>query len=274
MPQTLFLLITSLGNGSKFVSDGSDFVFGREARGNLDEPQVVITCIKFNKTDEERRHYESVLQEELQINSLFRDGWESAKNLNITPHPLTQNETLAVVTYTLHDPKVYSKFNNQTRELGPKNPNYHFKAMYYLISMAIEKLSPKHLGKPPYKVYRGVSFDVTDVSVGSPYQFTNFASTSLKESVAMMFKPKTMFIIEDTYEGGFIGKHSAFPEEEEVLVTPCEKFQVVDIKYNNETQLKEIHLKDLTSAGVDSRADWAIARWALCFLGPFALSVH
>ena len=155
MPQTLFLLITSLGNGSKFVSDGSDFVFGREARGNLDEPQVVKTCIKFNKTDEERRHYELVLQQELQINSLFRSGWEKAKSLHKPPLTLTENEALAVVTYTFENPAVFSTFNKQTRELGPKNSNYHFKAMYYFLSMAIEKLSPKHLGKPPYKVYRG-----------------------------------------------------------------------------------------------------------------------
>ena len=54
MPQTLFLLIISLGNGSKFVSDGSDFVFGKEAQGNLDGPQVVKTL---NLTKLTKREY-------------------------------------------------------------------------------------------------------------------------------------------------------------------------------------------------------------------------
>ena len=124
--------------------------------------------------------------------------------------------------------------------------------------MAIEKLSPKHLGKPPYKVYRGVSFDVTDASVGSPYQFTNFASTSLKESVAMMFNPKTMFIIEGTYEGGLIAQYSDFPSEEEVLVTPCENFQVVNIKYNSK-KIKEIYLKSLTKPGRHNRLRYILS---------------
>ena len=164
--------------------------------------------------------------QELRTNQLFRQGWEKAKSYHKPAHGLTENEALAVVTYTLEYPRIYPTFNRQTRELGPSNPKYEFKAMNYFLSMATDKLSPKSLGIHPYKVYRGVTYTVTDAFVGQPFHFKNFASTSEKRSVAEAFMggaTGSLFIIENTYQGGKIAEFSFFPGEAEVLIPVAKK---------------------------------------------------
>ena len=138
---------------------------------------------------------------------------------------------------------MYSEFNKKTRELGPKNPKYDFKAMYYFLSAAIHAIKKKTPQGRPYKVYRGVSYPVT-AQVGQPFHFNSFTSTSGSRSVAEKFLPNrggTLFIIE-SYLGGKIGQFSAFPGENEVLVPPCEKFKVLKVLKNVRKGRQEIHL--------------------------------
>ena len=233
------------------MSDGSDFVFGTDVERTKRGGDTPETCIEFKGTWLERIYYHySVLHNELQTNHLFRTGWNKAKSLHKPTYHLSEDEALAVVTYTLETPNVYSTFNRQTRELGPNNPKYEFKAMYYFLSMAINQLSPKYLEIHPYKVYRGVTYDVTDAFVGQPFHFTNFASTSQAESVADNFLgsvsgSRTLFVIETTYKGGKIAEFSRYPGEEEVLIPPCEKFLVTRIQHNAQKQRREIYLQSL-----------------------------
>ena len=234
------------------MSDGSDFVLGaddgrtrRALTGGA--PQ---TCIKFTYSPEERKFHEEILDDELKTNTLFRDGWDEAEEYLAEKDYLEENDFLAVFTYTLEDPKVYSEFNNKTRKLGPNDANYDFKAMYYFLSAAIHDISKTTPQDRPYKVYRGVTHSVT-AQVGQPFHFNSFASTSTDQSVAERFLtnkgenvPKTLFIIE-TYQGGKIDQFSAVPSENEVLVPPCEKFKVLNVSYNVEKERQEIHLKSL-----------------------------
>ena len=230
------------------MSDGSDFVFGADDRNTRralvgGAPQ---TCIKFTYSPEERKSYEKILARELVSNNVFRNGWEEAKLYVAKKDYLKENDFLAVFTYTLEDPNVYSEFNKKTREVGPKDPKYDFKAMYYFLSEAIHYITQKTPHSRPYKVYREVSYPVT-AQVGQPFYFNSFTSTSGSLSVGEAFLPNrggTLFIIE-SYLGGKIDQFSAFPGENEVLVPPCEKFKVLKVFNNVKKGRQEIHLKSL-----------------------------
>ncbi len=202
----------------------------------------------YEKTVAEELHFKKILDQETKSNSLFGKGWGVAKTLNKPSSGLSEEQRLAVITYTLETPQVYSEFNRQTRELGAKNPKYQFKAMHYFLTMAIEKLSAQSVGDNSYKVFRGVTYHVGDAIKGQQFSFTNFASTSTKLSVAMEFLQqskgeKTLFVIESTKQGAKIKQFSKYPGEEEVLVPPCEKFKVTDIKKIQASGITEIYLK-------------------------------
>ena len=236
-----------IGRFSKFVSDGSDFVIGADDGSNkrgLARITAIASCLipSFG----ERRRHEKILADELKTNTLFREGWNKAKLKIAKKGYLKENDFLALYTYTLEVPRVYSEFNKKTLELGPNNPNYDFKAMYYFLSAAIHAIKKKTPQGRPYKVYRGVSYPVT-AQVGQPFHFNSFTSTSGSRSVAEKFLPNrggTLFIIE-SYLGGKIGQFSAFPGEDEVLVPPCEKFKVLKVLKNVRKGRQEIHLKSL-----------------------------
>ena len=197
----------STGRPSKFVSDGSDFVFGADDGSTKRELGAPETCIKFTYSLEEEKSYENILTNELASNEVFFKGWDQAKNNLDKNDGFEENEFLAVYTYTVPSPLVATAFNTKTRTLGPKNPNYDFKAMYYYLSAAINKISPKTL----QKAYRGVTHPVT-ATVGESFTFKNFASTTENAAVAEMYSgspgPGTVFIIE-TLLGGKIDRFSA-----------------------------------------------------------------
>ena len=117
--------------------------------------------------------------------------------------------------------------------------------MYYYLSAAINKISTKTL----QKVYRGVIHPVK-ATVGESFNFENFASTTGDQAVAEIYSgspgPGTVFIIE-TLLGGKIDRFSAIPAEDEVLISPCEKFQVLKVLKVGEGR-QEVHLKSLGMA--------------------------
>jgi hypothetical protein len=221
------------------VSDGSDFVFGTD-KGSNKRATAPDPCLKFTYDQEEKKHYETILASELESNQIFRAGWEKARQHLAKKDGLEENEFLAVYTYTLASPLVATPFNEQTRNLGPKNPNYDFKAMYYFLSAALNKISPKTV----QKVYRGVTYPIT-AKVGESFNFENFASTTGELIIAEIFSgspgPGTVFIIE-TIHGAKIDRFSAISDEDEVLISPCEKFQVLRVCDGGEGR-QRIHLK-------------------------------
>ena len=237
------------------MSDGSDFIFGEDHVVRRTKKSLPKTCVKFFKTLAEIDKYQNLLKYEFNTNLLFQNGWNEALKIassrNILNHGLTEEEKLALVTYTLKNPSVYEIFNKHTRLHGFYSPDYHFRAMYYFISSALKKRSAKTVGDGQYKVYRGVTYSVNDAVLGETFLFPNFASTSLKIDQAQNFLnkangEKTLFII-DTTHGAKIEEFSRYPEEKEVLVSPCEEFQVNDIVDNKAEGRKEIYLtsKDL-----------------------------
>jgi hypothetical protein len=223
------------------VSDGSDFVFGTD-KGSNKRATAPDPCLKFTYDEEEKKHYETILASELESNQIFRAGWEKARQNLAKKDGLEENEFLAVYTYSVPSPLVAKEFNKKTRTLGPNNPNYDFKAMYYFLSAAINKISPK----TAQEVYRGVTHPVT-ATVGNPFNFENFASTTGDLAVAEIYSgspgPGTVFVIE-TILGAKIDRFSAISDEDEVLISPCEKFKVLKVLKVGEGR-QEIHLKSL-----------------------------
>ena len=241
------------GRRTKFVSDGSDFVFGLGAdnesarsklpaqkrnaiEGKIADHLRKFCCIfPFNRR-ETRKDYEKILSKELAQNGLFKAGWSKARARLGRD---AKNEFLALYTYTLENPKVYSDFNRQTRDLGPRHPNYNYKALYYFISAGMDDISPN----PSLRtVYKGITHPVT-AEVGQKFTFKCFTSASSVLSIAKNLldnmkgenDSKTLFRI-DTYKGVDIHKFSAYPYEKEVLIPPCETFNVVEVRTKNGTQ--------------------------------------
>lgn len=236
-----------IGRRTKFISDGSDFVFGLGAdnesarsklpaqkrnaiEGKIADHLRKFCCIfPFNRR-ETREDYEKILSKELAENGLFKAGWSRAQ---VQLGRGAKNEFLALYTYTLENPKVYSDFNRQTRDLGPRHPNYNYKALYYFISAGMNKISPN----PSLRtVYKGVTHPVT-AEVGQKFAFKCFTSASGLLSIAKNLldnmrgenDSKTLFRI-DTYKGVDIHKFSEYPDEKEVLIPPCETFNVVEVR--------------------------------------------
>ena len=233
-------IIIALAQCNKFVSDGSDFVIGEvqefsALRKKRSEEPAVQHCIKYSKTHEERARYNKTLVQELETNNLFREGWNTSKRLGIPRRQLSEEEALAVTTYTLKHPPVYSVFNRQSREIGPNSANFTFKGMHYFLTAAVNKLSAESLGEDPYKVYRGVTYPVK-AKVNDTFNFENFASTSFNETVSLGFlhgnnnEHKTMFVIKGTSKGAKISQFSRYMNEEEVLIPSCENFKVTATK--------------------------------------------
>ena len=227
------------------MSDGSDFVIGTDVERTKSGGDATETCIEFKGTWQERKQYQLHLQDELK-------SWDETKCIETitwdVEQIMTEFEKRAVLTIS-ESPKLFSEFNRQTRELGPNNPNYEFKAMYFFLCMAINKLSPQHLGIQPYRVYRGVTYDVTDAFVGQSFHFTNFVFTSTDPSVIENFLDsvsgwRTLFII-DTYKGVKIPKSLCNPFEEVVIPGPRNYYKVV---LNDEKAIqkrRKIHLISL-----------------------------
>ncbi|MGH0177378.1 UNVERIFIED_CONTAM: hypothetical protein FKN15_075010 [Acipenser sinensis] len=147
---------------------------------------------------------------------------------------LTLEQATAIYAYTM--PGVYSDFNTAVRNGGGKNyKGFPFKALHFYLTNALKKLKTKF--KNCYNVYRGVSMP-TKVSLGQIIRFGQFTSTSRSLKVATGYGTATVFVMK-TCRGTSIDDYSWFIKNEEVLVPPFKRFQVVAINGN------QINLKPL-----------------------------
>ena len=231
-----------IGRFAKFVSDGSDFEFALGADNGSTEKKtfknIVRACRTFFFGPTQREENLKILSKELQNNPLLNQGWKEAQTFSTFKDP----EFLALYVYTLENPDVYVEFNKETRTIGPGTPNYNFNALYFFMSEGLQSIPVEKC-----VVYRGVTHPVT-TTLGSKFTFNCFTSTSKFPSVAHDFlnkrgntHHKTLFIIE-TDNGRDISKYSAYKTEAEVLISPCEEFEVVMIYYTN-NGIQVIHLK-------------------------------
>uniref|UniRef100_A0ACB8FFV1 Uncharacterized protein n=1 Tax=Sphaerodactylus townsendi TaxID=933632 RepID=A0ACB8FFV1_9SAUR len=183
---------------------------------------------------------------EFDNNRIFAKAWQLAeREISLSPPAgLKQEYAIALAAYTIQQPNLYEVFNKAVTEAG-KNTDYylnsfHFKTFHFLLTRAIQVLGAKAAPKC-YSVYRGVKKFL--VPGGSKMiRFGHFTSSSLKREVALQFGEDTFFTIE-TCRGVSIKAISFYPEEDEVLIPPYEKFEV--IKFTKTPNTNFIHLRSL-----------------------------
>ncbi|XP_041099453.1 NAD(P)(+)--arginine ADP-ribosyltransferase 2-like isoform X2 [Polyodon spathula] len=178
------------------------------------------------------------LKKELKDSKNFRKAWSMAK-MEMKNKPLkglTPEQATAVYAYSTK--YIYTDFNAAVRNGGGNNYKaFPFKALHFYLTEALKKLRTKF--KNCYNVYRGVSMP-TKVSLGQIVRFGQFTSTSRNLNVAEGYGTATVFVMK-TCRGAPIDDYSWFIKNEEVLVPPFERFQVVAIFGNkiNLTPLPE-----------------------------------
>ncbi|XP_056411454.1 uncharacterized protein LOC130355400 [Hyla sarda] len=175
-----------------------------------------------------------VLQQEM-ANKQFRDAWinaterwEDIRDDLELPEGFEDEYGIALLTFTNHYPKenpIYRQLNGNLTIAGASRRDYmekfHFKALHFYLTRALQILKPNcHQN---YTTYRGSphSFLVRPV-----FKFGRFTSSSLKSEEAQVFGTQSFFRITTCF-GARLGNLSFFPDEEEVLIPPTEKFLYV-----------------------------------------------
>uniref|UniRef100_H9H1Z0 NAD(P)(+)--arginine ADP-ribosyltransferase n=1 Tax=Meleagris gallopavo TaxID=9103 RepID=H9H1Z0_MELGA len=182
-------------------------------------------------------------------NKIYAEGWRNAtkkwlKKLESATSPvvLGQDQAIAVLAYTM-EADLYRMFNNATLTAGRSRQHYlrsyPFKTLHFLLSRALQILRESQ-PQQCYNVYRGVNGTRYTAEQGRVVRFGQFTSTSLKEKVAEGFGIDTFFFVNTCY-GVPIMEFSDYPDENEVLIPPCEQFEVTTVTYKNGRS--EIHLR-------------------------------
>ncbi|XP_053120729.1 erythroblast NAD(P)(+)--arginine ADP-ribosyltransferase-like [Hemicordylus capensis] len=187
-------------------------------------------------------------QAEFASNNLYAQAWkaaaaawrEKAASASV-PKGLKPEYATAIVAYT--GERLYRDFNVAIRTAGRSKEEYlsqfRFKAFHFLLTRALQVLLPTNPNKSRcYQVYRGVNNKFTFRAVlAQAIRFGQFTSSTLKKEVAQSFGQagrKTIFRI-TTCLGVYVKQFSYFPEEEEVLIPPYERFAFVSSKEEGDT---------------------------------------
>ncbi|KAK1150384.1 erythroblast NAD(P)(+)--arginine ADP-ribosyltransferase-like [Acipenser oxyrinchus oxyrinchus] len=177
----------------------------------------------------------TLLPSELDKNPKFKNAWKTAqdKMMKQDHTGLSLDQATAIYLYTMDD--VHKDFNIAVRTGGTNYSQFQFKAWHFHLTDALKTLRSKN--RTCYDVYRGVNIKFTAVK-DETVRFGQFASTSLKLSVAEGFGKETLFTIR-TCLGVPIKKYSEKPQQEEVLIPPFERFKVMGDQ-GNEIRLEHI----------------------------------
>lgn len=188
-------------------------------------------------------------------NPPFRNAWdlaESCSKMNLDKLPdedkaLTKDHLQAICVYTNATTKMYALLNEQVRNGAASydTADFQYHALYYWLATAIDML-----GKSCEITYKRTPYVYTG-EVGTTIRFGYFASSS-RSPFLLEYGSETCFYIR-TCQGGFIGKYSTFPSEEEVLIPSYEEFTITDIVADSYGEFKCKKIFVLESAGHSSK---------------------
>ncbi|XP_056304466.1 NAD(P)(+)--arginine ADP-ribosyltransferase 2-like [Danio aesculapii] len=204
---------------------------------------------------------QTYLKKELNHSADFKKAWELGKK-NVTTNwrsVLKKDHKVAmfeyITTYTDPQTKVYVKLNNASRngKQNYKHGKYNWYSLNFLLTDAIRILRKRQ--NTCYYTFRGTNIEFEGQAFTS-VRFGSFTSSSKYRGRAEGFGKVSFFEIE-TCEGAYIRNYSRTPYEEEVLIPPCEVFNITQIK-RNDHRFKTVYV--LNSTGIMSDLNCALFR--------------
>ncbi|CAN2390242.1 ADP-ribosyltransferase, partial [Pristimantis euphronides] len=159
---------------------------------------------------------------------LAEQTWLKIKPYSNYPRDFKDEYGTAVVLYTMEGPyPIYQQLNRNVSMAGRSRDHYmnrfHFKALHFYLTRAIQVLAGSTGCEYRSQVYRGSWMTYRDVS--PDVRFGQFASSSLNWNIAQRFGTRTQFTIFTCF-GVNIEGFSDF-KEEEVLIPVTEKFSAI-----------------------------------------------
>ncbi|XP_074006560.1 erythroblast NAD(P)(+)--arginine ADP-ribosyltransferase-like [Numenius arquata] len=175
---------------------------------------------------------------ELKKNSVYAKYWPHAtaewqKRAGYVPKPpgMRAEHAVALMAYTLPG-SLYQTFNVAVREAGRSRNQYlykfYFKTLHFLLTQALKIL--RNAQPYCYNVYRGIQGIHFTAKPHDLVRFGQFASSTFLKAKAAQFGQDTFFSVYTCY-GVPIRHFSYYPNEEEVLIPPYERFVVTNITY-------------------------------------------
>ncbi|KAL1278822.1 hypothetical protein QQF64_025495 [Cirrhinus molitorella] len=173
-----------------------------------------------------KKYLQTEISNSAEFNSTWHDGENKAKN---PEDNLKQIHSVAIYVYTNNNSKVYRDFNNAVRSERQryKDKTFTWYSLHFLLTDATQIL--KKTQTKCYSTYRGTTAEFDKDVLNQEVRFGSFTSSSFVRAVANGFGPKSCFEIE-TCEGVSVIKYSKYPDQQEVLIPPYEKFKVIDVK--------------------------------------------
>ncbi|XP_074006511.1 erythroblast NAD(P)(+)--arginine ADP-ribosyltransferase-like [Numenius arquata] len=187
---------------------------------------------------------------ELKKNSVYAKYWNIAKaewqkkGGHVPKLPGMRAEHVVALKAYTHNGTLYQTFNAAVREAGRSRNQYlykfHFKTLHFLLTQALKIL--RNAQPMCYNVYRGNRNIHFTAKPHDLVRFGQFASTSLLKQKAAQFGLDTFFSVYTCY--GFpIKSFSFFPNSNEVLVPPYERFEVINIMKQGKTTHIQLRAK-------------------------------
>uniref|UniRef100_A0A8C3Y4U1 NAD(P)(+)--arginine ADP-ribosyltransferase n=1 Tax=Catharus ustulatus TaxID=91951 RepID=A0A8C3Y4U1_CATUS len=221
---------------------------------------------------------------EFQNNSRFAELWNQARETwwreGSRVSPLSSSDqAIAITAGTM----LYwgGKFNAEVRAAG-RSPqkyrdNFHFKSLHFLLTDALATLRDAQ-GQKCHLVFWGTDYTRYKAKPGDIVRFGQFVVLSLRKSVAELFGNTTVFQVQ-TCHGADIKAFARFPNFDDVLIPPFEKFKVT--KVIEKGKKVEIHLDSIGTyskyncewlTGGDSLGPWghSLGPWGQ----PGAMGTH
>ncbi|KAM9299986.1 GPI-linked NAD(P)(+)--arginine ADP-ribosyltransferase 1 [Morus bassanus] len=242
---------------------GTLAVGGSWHRRDLDPVREVALDMAPTSFDDQYQGCSRMMQEELEElnrtefanNSVYANAWTQAaaewrSRRHRVPQPpvLRPEQAVALLAYTQQGP-LHRAFNAAVREAGRSRKEYlgafRFKVLHFLLSEALRVLRDARPHQC-HHVYRGVQGIRFIAQHHQSIRFGHFTSASLRNESTVPFGRDTFFSVETCY-GVPIRDFSVFPEEEEVLIPPFERFEVTDITRDGDRALIQLRSQDALS---------------------------
>ncbi|XP_064296810.1 erythroblast NAD(P)(+)--arginine ADP-ribosyltransferase-like isoform X1 [Phalacrocorax carbo] len=242
---------------------GTLAVSGSHRRRDLDPVKELALDMAPTSFDDQYRGCSRMMEEELEElnrtefanNSVYANAWTQAaaewrSRQYRVPQPLVlrPKQAVALLAYTQQGP-LHRAFNAAVREAGRSRREYlsafGFKALHFLLSEALRVLRDAR-PRQCHHVYRGVQGIRFTAQRHQSMRFGHFTSASLRNESTLPFGRDTFFSVETCY-GIPIRDFSFFPEEEEVLIPPFERFEVTDVAHDGDRALIHLRSQDVLS---------------------------